>query len=274
MTDGAVYLPLNIGRAGSFFLPQRPFIAVGTLRDQILYPDRAASQDCGDEELVGILKQLQLAYLLSMEGGLDAVQRWDDILSPGEQQRLQFARLLYHKPMFAFMDEVCTVLPCVCVRAHHCVAQPVALWLWRGVCRCLDDNRGNHTTEHQRASGSARGTVHAASTTGGAPLGFGCALRWRTERGVCVWLCGCVAVCVCGCGCVVVAACGYGCVCHQQAGVTCISVAHRPTLVRFHTRVLTLDGNGGYGNRCAGPVCLCSLTRRYHERRDPHQDEH
>ena len=206
MTDGAVYLPLNIGRAGSFFLPQRPFIAVGTLRDQILYPDRAASQDCGDEELVGILKQLQLAYLLSMEGGLDAVQRWDDILSPGEQQRLQFARLLYHKPMFAFMDEVCTVLPCVCVRAHHCVAQPVALWLWRGVCRCLDDNRGNHTTEHQRASGSARGTVHAASTTGGAPLGFGCALRWRTERGVCVavWLCGCMCVWLwlCGCGCV------------------------------------------------------------------------
>ncbi|KAK7358975.1 hypothetical protein VNO77_00918 [Canavalia gladiata] len=91
-----------------FYVPQRPYTAVGTLRDQLIYPLTAAQEveqltDSGMEEL---LKNVDLEYLLDRYPPEKEVN-WGDELSLGEQQRLGMARLFYHKPKFAILDE-CT----------------------------------------------------------------------------------------------------------------------------------------------------------------------
>lgn len=91
-----------------FYIPQRPYMTLGTLRDQIIYPhfpDRSPERDA---ELIQFLEQVQLADLPSrFPGGLDAVEDWMDVLSGGEKQRIAMARLFYHRPQFAILDE-CT----------------------------------------------------------------------------------------------------------------------------------------------------------------------
>jgi vitamin B12/bleomycin/antimicrobial peptide transport system ATP-binding/permease protein len=84
------------------FLPQRPYMILGTLRDQICYP-RAG--DTTEEEQLEVLKEVNLADLPMRFGGLDAEMPWVDVLSTGEQQRLAFARLLLNGPRYAFLDE-------------------------------------------------------------------------------------------------------------------------------------------------------------------------
>lgn len=82
----------------SLFLPQRPYLPLGTLRDALAYP--AASVD--DDRLHDALARVQLGHLA---GRLDAEADWSRILSLGEQQRLAFARVLLHRPKIAFLDE-------------------------------------------------------------------------------------------------------------------------------------------------------------------------
>ena len=89
------------------FLPQRPYLVLGTLRDQLRYP-RAI--DATDEQIEAALSEANLANLSHRAGGLDAERHWADFLSPGEQQRLAFARLLLHRPAFAFLDEATSAL--------------------------------------------------------------------------------------------------------------------------------------------------------------------
>jgi putative ATP-binding cassette transporter len=89
------------------FLPQRPYMVLGTLRDQLRYPN---ALDATDEQLVHALADVNLANLPERAGGLDAERNWADFLSPGEQQRLAFARLLVHRPPFAFLDEATSAL--------------------------------------------------------------------------------------------------------------------------------------------------------------------
>lgn len=91
------------------FLPQRPYMPVGSLRQQLLYPARKIS-GVSDERLAEILAEVQLPNLLECAGGLDATQHWEKILSMGEQQRLSFARLLVHAPRFVILDEATSAL--------------------------------------------------------------------------------------------------------------------------------------------------------------------
>ncbi|KAL6779419.1 hypothetical protein ACKKBG_A12265 [Auxenochlorella protothecoides x Auxenochlorella symbiontica] len=114
-----------------FYLSQRPYLVSGTLRDQLLYPEpprdvlavaspasraRVApwatsaaypSREALDERLAQCLEAVELDGLAARGRGLDQVQAWTETLSGGEKQRLAMARLLFHAPAYAVLDE-CT----------------------------------------------------------------------------------------------------------------------------------------------------------------------
>ncbi|KAI9219860.1 ABC transporter transmembrane region 2-domain-containing protein [Blastocladiella britannica] len=95
---------------GLFYVPQKPYLALGTLRDQVIYPhtrSQALARGFDDTKILGLLETVRLSYLVQREGGFDAVHDWASALSGGEKQRVGFARLVYHKPQFAILDE-CT----------------------------------------------------------------------------------------------------------------------------------------------------------------------
>ncbi|TQS34363.1 hypothetical protein Golomagni_05256 [Golovinomyces magnicellulatus] len=105
---GLVSRARNIGTDGIMFLPQRPYLSVGTLRDQVIYPDGAVEmreRGAKDFELQRVLDEAFLGYLVEREGGWDTRKEWKDVLSGGEKQRMSIARLLYHEPRYAFIDE-------------------------------------------------------------------------------------------------------------------------------------------------------------------------
>ena len=91
-----------------FFLPQRPYMILGSLREQLLYPN--LERDTSDDELRTILDKVNLPNLADRFGGFDAVMGWGMLLSLGEQQRLAFARLLLSKPRYAVLDEATSAL--------------------------------------------------------------------------------------------------------------------------------------------------------------------
>lgn len=90
------------------FLPQRPYMVLGSLRDQLLYPNTHLEVE--DDRLKQALVQVNLADLDERFGGFDAEQDWGDVLSLGEQQRLTFARLLLNQPRYAVLDEATSAL--------------------------------------------------------------------------------------------------------------------------------------------------------------------
>lgn len=91
-----------------FFLPQRPYMILGSLREQLLYPN--LDSGTSDDELRTILDRVNLPNLADRFGGFDAVMGWGTLLSLGEQQRLAFARLLLAKPRYAVLDEATSAL--------------------------------------------------------------------------------------------------------------------------------------------------------------------
>lgn len=111
------------------FLPQKPYMSVGTLRDQVLYPNIGKMEGreelaqtivqerratVSDEEINAILADLGLPnFAERYPQGLDTVQEhvsWGDVLSPGEQLRVSFARVIISKPKIVFLDEATAAL--------------------------------------------------------------------------------------------------------------------------------------------------------------------
>jgi putative ATP-binding cassette transporter len=91
------------------FLPQRPYMVPGTLRDQLHYP--AHDHRLNDEELHQVIEKVNLADVFArVDGDLDRVIDWTNVLSLGEQQRVAFARLFVHQPKFVFLDEATSAL--------------------------------------------------------------------------------------------------------------------------------------------------------------------
>ncbi|KAF7251957.1 ATP-binding cassette sub-family D member 4 [Varanus komodoensis] len=126
-TAGHVHMLSCFGPHGVMFLPQKPFFTDGTLREQVIYPLKEIYPVSGSADDERILKFLELTGLVSDQGnslffipsdllvrigGLDQPVDWNwyDILSPGEMQRLSFARLFYLQPQYALLDESTSAL--------------------------------------------------------------------------------------------------------------------------------------------------------------------
>lgn len=100
--SGVIALP---DQKNIMFLPQKAYMPIGTLRDALLFPHRAA--DISDEELVTLLNECGLPLLTH---DLLETKHWSENLSPGELQRIAFARILLEKPDWAFLDETTSSL--------------------------------------------------------------------------------------------------------------------------------------------------------------------
>jgi putative ATP-binding cassette transporter len=90
------------------YLPQQPYMILGSLRSQLLYPH--TDQAVADVELMRLLERARLPDLAERFGGLDAERDWEKVLSIGEQQRLAFARALLAKPRYVMLDEATSAL--------------------------------------------------------------------------------------------------------------------------------------------------------------------
>jgi putative ATP-binding cassette transporter len=86
---------------GLMFLPQRPYLPLGTIRGAITYPN--PPEGFADQDVRAVLSRVALDHLVPM---LDQEDRWDKSLSLDQQQRLVFARLLLHKPHYVVLDDV------------------------------------------------------------------------------------------------------------------------------------------------------------------------
>lgn len=140
-----------------FYIPQRPYMTLGTLRDQVIYPDshlEMLRKGVTDEHLARFLHLVQLDYVLERERGWDTIQDWMDILSGGEKQRIAMARLFYRQPQFAILDE-CTSAVSVDVEGsmyQYCrqagitlftVSHRKSLWKYHEYCLYMD-GRGSY----------------------------------------------------------------------------------------------------------------------------------
>ncbi|XP_065114595.1 ATP-binding cassette sub-family D member 3a isoform X2 [Paramisgurnus dabryanus] len=144
-------------RGKLFYVPQRPYMTLGSLRDQVIYPDTHEDQKkkgISDQVLKEYLDNVQLGHILGREGSWDIIQDWMDVLSGGEKQRMAMARLFYHKPQFAILDE-CTSAVSVDVEDYiysHCRKVGITLFtvshrksLWKHHEYYLHmDGRGNY----------------------------------------------------------------------------------------------------------------------------------
>lgn len=107
--SGEIIIPTS---ENMFYLPQRAYLVKGTLREQIIYPHsieqyKEMKNGKTDSDLASIMKLLHLDDLLTCPEDWDVTKNWNEELSIGAQQRLAMARLFYHEPKFAVLDE-CT----------------------------------------------------------------------------------------------------------------------------------------------------------------------
>ncbi|XP_068198130.1 lysosomal cobalamin transporter ABCD4 isoform X2 [Antennarius striatus] len=113
--SGFVEMTTCFGPRGTLFLPQKPYLTDGTLREQVIYPLKdiyPASGSVDDDRIIQFLELAGVSSLLRRTGGLDESVDWNwyDVLSPGEMQRLCFARLFYLQPKYAVLDEATSAL--------------------------------------------------------------------------------------------------------------------------------------------------------------------
>ncbi|HZB93282.1 MAG TPA: ABC transporter ATP-binding protein/permease [Stellaceae bacterium] len=96
---------VRLGEGRCFFVPQKPYIPLGTLRQALAYPDDGAALP--REQLEAVLRKVGLAALAPE---LDATDLWSHRLSVGEQQRLAFARVFLAEPAVVVLDEATSAL--------------------------------------------------------------------------------------------------------------------------------------------------------------------
>jgi len=95
------------------WLPQRPYLSQGSLRDQVVYPANTKKMRVDDEYVKDCLRRAGLGKFIEGDYALGLGMRhleWNDVLSGGERQRIGFARLFYHNPKFAILDEATSAI--------------------------------------------------------------------------------------------------------------------------------------------------------------------
>lgn len=98
---GSIRLPAS----RHLFLPQKPYLPIGTLRDALSYPQ--PGETYAPERYAQVLETCRLSHLVAR---LDEANHWQRMLSPGEQQRLAFARALLYAPQWLYMDEATSAM--------------------------------------------------------------------------------------------------------------------------------------------------------------------
>lgn len=96
---------IRLPAARYLFLPQKPYLPIGTLREALSYPQ--PGDTCAPERYAQVLETCRLPHLV---GRLDEANHWQRMLSPGEQQRLAFARALLYSPQWLYMDEATSAM--------------------------------------------------------------------------------------------------------------------------------------------------------------------
>jgi putative ATP-binding cassette transporter len=96
------------GEGELLFIPQKPYMILGSLREQLCYP--LQPERFSDAQLRHVLEEVRLPELVQRYPDLDIKQDWPRLLSLGEQQRLAFARLLLNGPRFVVLDEATSAL--------------------------------------------------------------------------------------------------------------------------------------------------------------------
>ncbi|MGZ8215733.1 ABC transporter ATP-binding protein/permease [Methylomagnum sp.] len=99
---------IHPGPDAVMFLPERPYLPPGTLRELLLRTGQKGMAQ--DDRVAGILAELRLTPVIARVGGLDVEQNWDSQLSLGEQRLMAFARLLIAAPRFAVLDRLGSAL--------------------------------------------------------------------------------------------------------------------------------------------------------------------
>jgi putative ATP-binding cassette transporter len=99
---GRILMPAGVS---TLFLPQRPYMPIGTLREALWFPARPSPD--GDAAVHEALAAVDLSALGER---LDEEAHWTHVLSPGEQQRVAIARALLNKPDWLFLDEATSAL--------------------------------------------------------------------------------------------------------------------------------------------------------------------
>ena len=103
--DGEIQRPAT---GDLLFIPQKPYMLLGSLREQLAYP--LESDRFADDQFRAVLAEACLPDLLNRYPDLDVKQDWPRLLSLGEQQRLAFARLLLNAPQMVVLDEATSAL--------------------------------------------------------------------------------------------------------------------------------------------------------------------
>ncbi|GAB5368194.1 hypothetical protein AAMO2058_001298100 [Amorphochlora amoebiformis] len=91
------------------YLPQTPYMPIGTLEECIIYPHINVNQGAGRARVAEVVKLADLDKVVKREG-LYSPKQWDDILSGGESQKVAMARIYYHRPTFAILDEATSMV--------------------------------------------------------------------------------------------------------------------------------------------------------------------
>jgi putative ATP-binding cassette transporter len=102
---GSGHISMPAG-ARMLFLPQKPYLPIGTLKFAVCYPEDVSEH--ADDEVREVLRAVGLSQLAE---NLERSENWAQVLSGGEQQRLAFARALLIKPDWLFLDEATASLP-------------------------------------------------------------------------------------------------------------------------------------------------------------------